>query len=241
MRKLSTFLVLTFVTILLCNGCTAPVELTEPPKAVSWLLDYPGLSWGMSPDEVRTALEVTDAQETNGDYLVLHDIRRTVFGSEDADIYLYFTDRDNDGICRLFRVMAVLPHDADLDAIARQIEAYYGVAPEYNEKVRLDSDNSSVNVRCWDWGSEAVMEDVYSKSDIEYIQSLEVFYQRTLTDPVTRIKLENDGYFDLTLDGISTRNLLTFTSMYTTYQLEGVTYQYGEGSGASVGSDAPTE
>ncbi len=221
MKKLSIFLVLTYAAILLCVGCAAHVELTEPPKPVSWLLEYPNLSWGMTPDEARTALEVTNEQQSIGDYLVLHDIRKTVFGAENADIYLYFIDLDKDGVWRLSRVMVALPHNADLNSIAEQIEAHYGFAPEYTEKVRLDSGNSQVDTKCWDWASDAALEDILSESDTEHFHSLDEFFHSRLTNPATTISLDNDGYYDLILDGIPTKNLLTFSTMYTTYQLEG--------------------
>ncbi len=220
-RKL---LCLTIAAILLFVGCTAPAaptDPTDPPKPANWLMEYPGLTWGLTPEEARIALDVTNEQQSTGDYLVLHDIRRTVFGAENADIYLYFGDLNGDDAWHLFQIMVALPHDADLDAIAQQIEAHYGSAPEYTEKEMSDTSGFPITARRWNWASDALQQDIMTEDDLKSIKELDEFFQRILTDPATTIALTNNGYFDLTLDGISTRNLLTIRTMFTTYQLEG--------------------
>lgn len=215
-------LLLLFVAaVSLFIGCTAPAAPTEPPKPASWLMEYPGLTWGMTPEEARAALEVTDEQQSTGDYLVLHDIRRTVFGAENADIYLYFIDLNGDDAWHLSQVMVALPHDADLDAIAQQIEAHYSSAPEYTEKEMTDTSGFPTTARRWNWASDALQQDTMSEDDLKSIKELDEFYQRILTEPATTITLTNNSYFDLTLDGISTKNLLTINTMFTTHQLEG--------------------
>ena len=223
MKNGSHRLIITLVlSLLLLVGCNAaPTPTTEPTEPASRFMDFPGLTWGMTPDEAIRALELTDAQQANSDSLVLHNIRMTVFGAENADVYLYFGDRNGDGIHTLHQVLAVLPYSTDIDAMARQIEAHYGIAPELTEKEQTDYAGNPMTAKLWKWQSEAVHQDIASAYDIETILALDEQYHSMLTDPVTYIILNNDDIRDHTLDGMHTKNVLTMTSKISFYQFEG--------------------
>lgn len=222
MKNAHSRLFLLLLCLLLLVGCTAaPAPTTEPPESASRVLNFPGLTWGMTPEEAIRALELTDAQQTNRDSLVLHNIRMTVFGAENADVYLYFGDRNGDGTHTLHQVMAILPYSTDMDAMARQIEAHYGIAPELTEKEQTDHAGNPMTAKRWQWQSEAVHQDIASAYDIETILALDEHYHSMLTDPVTYIILDNDDIRDHTLDGMHTKNVLTMTSRIPFYQFEG--------------------
>ncbi len=222
MKNRNRCLFLLLLCLLFLVGCTAnPAPTTEPTEPASRFMDFPGLTWGMTPDEAIRALELTDAQQANSDSLVLHNIRMTVFGAENADVYLYFGDRNGDGIHTLHQVMVILPHNTDMDALAQQIEAHYGIAPELTAQEQLDYAGSPMTAKLWKWQSEAVHQDIASAYDIETILALDEQYQSILTDPVTNIILDNDDIRDHTLDGMHTKNVLTMTSKISFYQFEG--------------------
>lgn len=222
MKNRSHRLIATLVlSLLLLVGCTTPAAPTEPPEPASWVMEYPGLRWGMTPDEARTALELTDEQQSIGDYLVLHDIRMTVFGAENADVYLYFADNNGDDTWLLFRVMAFLPYNTDMEAMAQQIETHYDTATQLTEEEKLNYAGEPMTAKQWKWESDALLQDIMSEYDTEFILSKHEHYHSILTDPATTITLDNDGYFDHTLDGMHTKNLLTISSMVTYYQFEG--------------------
>lgn len=222
MKNRNRCLFLLLLCLLLLVGCTtAPAPTTEPTEPASRFMDFPGLTWGMTPDEAIRALDLTDVKQTDSDFLVLHNIRMTVFGAENADVYLYFGDRNGDGTHTLHQVMAVLPYNTDMEAVAGQIEAHYGIAPELTAQEQLDYADNPMTAKRWQWQSDALQQDIASAYDIETIRALEEHDQSVLTNPVTTVTLDNDDIRDHTLDGMHTKNVLTMTSKISFYQFEG--------------------
>ena len=195
----------------------------EPAPERGWVMDFPGLSWGMTAEEVCKALELSEGEYTidQGDYKVIHDVRMDLFDVENAYIAFYFCDQNGDGTFSFFRVEAVFPHDTDMEAVAREISDYYGVSGILTEEEIINDYGPAEIGKDWDWSSTALQQDIMSKAEFEYVNGQNDYAKRILTNPVTTIFLTTNTYRPGTLDGMSTSNGLTMNSLVPFYRFEG--------------------
>ena len=131
------------IAVIVCIAA-AVLLLTDPaavPKQDTLYLNYPGLEWGMSPEAVKTALELTDEQIVAENRKEMQCIMKvdgiTCFGEEVSTAFFYFTDYTKTGTdyrlggINLFYPDAESDHPVDMENIKKELCKYYGEpAPE---------------------------------------------------------------------------------------------------------------
>ncbi len=189
---------------------TAPVP--SYPGIDTYLMQFPGLQYGMTPEEVIAALSLEEgdyAIRTEGEnYLTISQVRMNVFDTENASVGLNFQDYNGDGIYTLLRVIVLLPADTDMDAVKLKMLEQYGDA----------SESSDTTVK---WYSSALQQEFMTEEEIQLVSSYSNVGRRVLTDPVTTVILTSKYYSSFELDGKESANVLTFNSQYGFYTMEG--------------------
>lgn len=190
-----------------CNQA-APREEQDPR-----LLNFPGLEWGMTPDEVRAIhpLENEQTQEDSpefADHIAVYG-EMEFFGVEGALVLFHFYDNNYDGKFSLHNVEVRLPASTDMDAVRDAMAEYYGTpAEDYPSRTT--------------WESELLCQDIMSEEDIAYVKTLGEHYQDILTNPVSTIVRSTYAYRPYTFpDGEPSENSVGFSTKYTYYVYEG--------------------
>lgn len=175
-RILSLLIVLCFV--LSMGACTS----SEP----NTYLEYPGLAWGMSPEEV---LEIFDIQEEDivrhsvsmrSESYLLSDVE--FFGEKSFRLVFNFLDLtyspdfpeggEEGGDCRLLNIRVYYPDDADMDKVFKNMKQAYGetvpevyeyeTTPIYRDSLREEPTEESDMLKLWAGPelSEVIPEDL---------------------------------------------------------------------------------
>lgn len=226
MKKVKLLSILfTLLTVLLL-GCNAhsPAVTTDPPTATdppieltpvfdTWTMNFPGTAWGMTPEEVCQALELDEAEyeerKDSSPYSITN-VRMNLFG-EDAHITFGFEDQNSDGVYTLSSAQVVYPQKADMAAVKTVMQEWYGDPAESQEAGETL------------WESEALGQDIMTEAEAEYLRTQNSMAQTELTTPITTIRWTTNFHSirPLTLDGLSTTNVLTFQSGAAFYTKEG--------------------
>ena len=201
-----------------CNQA-APKEEQDPR-----LLNFPGLQWGMTPDEVRDALslevdqEQEDSLETGDLYAFAGSME--FFGAEGAYVIFRFWDCNGDGTFSLSDVAAWLPASTDMDALRDAMVEYYGTpAKDYPSQTT--------------WESELLRQDIMSEEDLAYVKTQNDYFQEILTKPVTTIVRSTTAYHPYTFpDGTASENSVGFDGSYAYYTYEGGLASWREAAGS---------
>lgn len=208
--KLFSLLLAVLLALSAC-GTQDPPSATEPQEPDTWLMNFPGAQWGMDPEELCTALGISEDDcegGPSGTQYILHGVRSTLFGVENAYLGFFFDDQNGDGTFTLYSVQAYLPADTDMEAVKGAMSEAYG-APAQDGQTNAT------------WNSQALCQDIMTQAEADYLNSLNDMARRTLTTPVTTLTWSTDAYQPFTLDGVSTRNLLIFNSSAAFYTHEG--------------------
>lgn len=113
------------VCVILLISCATNPKASKPKVDDPTLLEFPGIKWGATPEEVKTALGVTEEQISNEDEdsLTVTDI--TLFGEEVTGAgFLFRADPGQE--VRLYRIIAYLAEDADMDKMRETLTEVYG-------------------------------------------------------------------------------------------------------------------
>ena len=126
------------VAVLVCGvtliSCAANPKLSEPKVDDPSLLEFPGIKWGATMEEVKKALNITEEQisseytETpnpseDAGYLTVTDI--TLFGEEVTGAGFQFRADPGQEV-RLYRITLYLADDADMDKMRETLTEVYG-------------------------------------------------------------------------------------------------------------------
>ena len=187
-------------------GCAASKE-----PDLSEVMTFPGLAWGMSPEEACSALSLSEGDyEVRIDrYYSLVNIRTAAYGADNARISLAFDDQNGDGVYTLWNVMVGFPHDTDMEAVKDAMIQLYGEPTE------------AVAVARATWESEALRQDIMSEEQIAFLRDWNEWTADSLTDPVTVIGWDTMCYPSFKLDGVESRNKVTLDSKYAFHVTEG--------------------
>lgn len=182
MIKKSLWAILLLSMVFLC-ACTKSEK-----KAQAENLEFPGLSWDMTPEDVlktfQTSKEDTELYEENDLTTSFGITDIDVFGQQAERVFFYFIDYASLGKMpqqealkqRLCRIMAYYPQDADLTPVKEKIEQAYGatVSEYYPFSSTMISENNwtmnqeplkeSESLQYWGSG---ILGDVLSESDSE--------------------------------------------------------------------------
>lgn len=165
-KKTAIFLFTIVVLVVCLSSCDKGLTVNE--KA---LLEYPGLEWNMTPEEVQKALNISDnqiksdktkeANQTAAPYemrtVIVQDI--SLFGTEVLNvIFGYLRYENNDfGLCS---IEIYYPEETDMQLVVDNMTGYYGEGTDDSfvectirngEVVRLHgSDSFNINGELWE-------------------------------------------------------------------------------------------
>ena len=106
---------------------TDPVSKNEESE----YLNYPGLSWGMTPEDVITALNLQEGQYDQKSDSQLTVPQMNCFGAETQYVQFWFPFSEVSGSkLRLRNILIVYPDDADMDAVKDELIGQYGEPSE---------------------------------------------------------------------------------------------------------------
>lgn len=174
-------------------------------------LEFPGLQWGMTPEEAAAALSLKKdswEEKKEGTYLRLEGIRMALFDGYDSWCTLYFLDQNGDGVYTLCRVLTVFPNGTDMEKVKSAVAKRYGEPSE-------DSGSRAL------WNSQALHQDIMTSEEAEFLKNRGMMTESMLAAPVTTISWTTNSYFDYPLDSGTTKNELAFTSAVAFYTREG--------------------
>lgn len=210
MRKITALILASLLGAALLAGCNQPAPKEEQDPR---LLNFPGLQWGMTPDEVRAVHPLKDEQTQEdssdfADHIAVYG-EMEFFGVEGALVLFHFYDSNNDGRFSLRDVEARLPASTDMDAVRDAMAEYYGTPVEdYPSRTT--------------WESELLCQDIMSEEDIAYVKTQSEYVQEVLTEPVTTIVRSTNAHMPYTFpDGETSKNSVGFNTKYTYYVYEG--------------------
>lgn len=212
MRKVLIVLCSILVLAVILCGCDSTAEEEAAPE----LLPFPGISWGMTPEELTAALaleedsyvqKIPEAGE-NG-YWTIREIYRDAFGAE-ACLGFQFQDENGDGTYGLCRVSVVYPQDTDMESVRNAMEDIYGEPSETNGTARVY------------WNSALLCREIMSEQDLEYLtENSGTGGEEAMESPVTKIQLQTDYRFGATYQAEKTTNVIFLESSYSYYAMEG--------------------
>ena len=96
------------------------------------LLEFPGLKWGMTPEEVKAALEISDdalAEEMHGDEIWITLDGAAYFGAESEEVILRFLRYNNKSA--LWTVQVTYAPGTDMVAVRDELIEIYGPGTDY--------------------------------------------------------------------------------------------------------------
>lgn len=176
-----------WTVLLLCMAFLCACGKTEN-KEQAKNLEFPGLTWGMTPEDVMNAFQTTKENT------VLYDENSftTSFGIEDMDVFGQKAERvlfnfidyasfaqlpgQEEGKQRLCQIRVYYPQDADIDPVKEKMEQTYGatvseyypfdrqIDPENNPSIRLEPWKESESLQYW---GSSILGDVLSENDLE--------------------------------------------------------------------------
>lgn len=190
-------------------GCTAPGQEVSYPTVE---LQFPGLEWGMNPQELCAALklsggEYVEMMTNEGEIFHIAGVYLDVFGAN-AQIDFIFFDYNSDGEYCLYRAMLIYPEDADMQAVKAAVTEQYGEPAE--------QEGNAVN-----WESKALIQDYMSEEDLAMVELHGEVVQRLSRNPVSGIVWTENHPAKLAYDGEETNHVLSFHSDVAKYIREG--------------------
>ena len=124
-------LLLTVFLLIMFSGCGGPAA-ANPDS----LFHFPGLSWGMSPEEVKAALPIQDgeieespfssAADYNSYTILWAPDQQVYFGEAAYHIFFRFQDWGKTGRYQLHRIELYYPEDCPMETVRRELSASYG-------------------------------------------------------------------------------------------------------------------
>lgn len=202
------YILLALLLALSLFGCGNKMasENTDP----AWGMEYPGLTWGMTPEEVCGALSLsdTDYEISIGSFYTIHGIRMSAFDVDNAHLALSFQDSNGDGVYSLFLVSVSYPQDADMETVKAAIVQRYG------EPVEAVTTHIT-------WDSTALYQDIMSEEEAAFLSEYSETTKESLTKPVTQITWDTKCYPSFTLDGAESGNRVELNSGIGFFTREG--------------------
>lgn len=192
------------------------------------LYPFPGTTWGMTPDQVITALGLKEGEytaeppENNDDYHVIANVQTELFGVP-GEATFAFDDYYSPGVYRLRNVYVGLAPDTDFDALFAKMTVIYG-SPEMTASLiqRLYCPVSSY--------------DLMTPQDSNYVDQLDGWQQEAFKEPgCGYIQLSHGGRYNWArYQGKPTNNFINFNGPISQFA------KYGMFSSTEEPSD-PTE
>lgn len=208
--RISTLLVI-LLLVLVLTACAEPGQEDSYPPVE---LQFPGLEWGMNPQELCAALELSEGEYVEditgeGDSEILHvaGVYLDVFGFN-AQIDFNFFDYNDDGEYCLYRAMLIYPKDADMQAVKAAVTEQYGEPAE--------QEGNTVH-----WESKALIQDYMSEEDLAMVELHGDGARRWAEEPVSEITWTENHPARLTYDGEETNHVLSFNSEAAKFIREG--------------------
>lgn len=202
---------LLLLVLVLC-ACGAETAFPETPgEPDTWTMNFPGLEWGMTQEEVIAALSLKEGdyeRKEDSEMIRLEGVRMTLFGGEKSFSVFYFDDGNGDGVYTLCRAVTLYPDGADMEKIKAEMTKWYGDPSE-------DSGSKTL------WNSQASHQDIMTPEDKAILEEQSNMAGQLLTNPITTVSWTTNAYFDYPLDGGTTKNELTFSSSVAFYTKEG--------------------
>lgn len=188
-KKISAIAVLAF-SLLLCSCNKAP---NNNPKNDD--MEFLNTSWGMTPEEVKSALSLKDDDITDEEigrmdaFIRMRDYNKKIFGYKPDDVILTFLDV-GDGIKRLCDVDIKYSSDVDMQKVLNNMKNEFGNPisniKEYQpfktvitNKLRFISYDDSETLKLW--GTSKIA-DVISEDKILEYQKVWGNYQSILNE-----------------------------------------------------------
>lgn len=197
---------LLIISLLLCACGSVDSPEDDPAR----IMNYPGLEWGMTPEEACTALALQEGnftQAASNDIVTLTDIRTDAFDGTNALLTLNFQDNNGDGAATLYRIVIAYPQDTDMEAVKNALVKQYGDPAETKEN------------RCT-WNSTALHQDIMTQEEAKFLESQGSMASRTLTIPISTIAWTTNDYPGMTIDGSATQNAVYLSSSVSFYAKE---------------------
>ena len=207
---------LSVLAVILCLAASLFI-LAEPVRSRPDQLEYPGLEWNMSPEEVMDALDITEEMITKenvtppsetSDYYRYSFMLQGLecFGAEAKTVIFYFTDHSGSGDQLGLYAMDIYYPDGmetggantDMEAVRAKLTEVYGAdSPEYTYKHEYTGNDQTVTAETpkWQWIPETRAGEYLTEEEIQQI--LEYYRELYETNPVpegaTRLDL---SYYD---------------------------------------------
>lgn len=159
-------------------GC-APRKALNPGENAKQM-EFPGLHWFDSPDAVKQALnipadEIQEGGDKMGDmgsmFTILWEPKDfQLFGQAVYTIFFQFQDYNDTGALRLSMVTVHYPQEADMEAVRKDMTAYFGPAPEAYTICKLEAGKAvEQSVESTDaeicWPSKASLADLAAQEE----------------------------------------------------------------------------
>lgn len=203
MKKLTSILCLLLLLAVVLSGCGQASSDTQAEE-----LCFPGLNWNMTPDQVRTALKLSDGDyaEASDEYTYAMGVEHYEIFGTDARLVIEFSDFNQDGTHHLKKVTLGFSTDADMEAIEAELTTLYGESRPIYETGS-------------DWYGETLCRDLMTESQVSYLSGI-----TTLDDvpdsPASEILLRTNSTYAY-YNGETTNNAVFFASNYSYITLEG--------------------
>lgn len=204
-------LLMTLLLVLALTACAEPGQETSYPPVE---LQFPGLEWGMNPQELCAALELSEGDyveattgEDDGEALHVAGVYLDAFGAN-AQLDFTFFDYNADGEYCLYQAMLIYPEDADMQAVKAAVTEQYGEPAE--------QEGNAVH-----WESKALIQDYMSEEDLAMVELHGEVAKRWAGKPVSGITWTENHPAKLTYDGEETNHVLSFDSEVAKFIREG--------------------
>ena len=206
-RKPHVWIVLAAVVVCVA---AAVCLLTNPVETDKELLNYPGLQWGMTIEEVQSALGFSNDAivkvEDRGNVMGYYVEGLNYFGLPVEQILLNFTSSYGNPY-GLYEVIVLLPDDTDMEKAKQTMTAYYGDPIDsytymadwtYGKETTEESEEGNDL-----WLSQATIGNTFSEGELELMLQFyedrdwfnrEFFVEGLYTTPLARINLTDDLY-----------------------------------------------
>lgn len=199
------------LALVLC-ACGAEGSSPKAPKEPNtWTMNFPGLQWGMTQEEVIAALSLKEGdyeRKEDSEMIRLEGVRMTLFGGEKSFSVLYFDDGNGDGVYTLCRAVTIFPDGTDMEKVKAEMTQWYGDPSE-------DSGTKAL------WNSQTAHQDIMTPEDKALLEAQSNMADRVLTTPITTVSWTTNAYFNYPLDDGTTKNEVTFNSSVAFYTKEG--------------------
>ena len=214
--KKPEFSLIALIALILAVTVAAGCSFTGPvsPKAENTpnkyqIMAYPGTEWGMTPEEVMEALDLTEADLVNAEQqgvnysFYVENIKYLGFR---VSLYFHFQDQfgansmtPNGVGYGLYETFVVFPEDTDMSAVLKAMTEEYGEPTDANSpgiNLGANKDTQGHVVR-WD-SAETQAETISAAQYNHYVfqEAIRMIFSVTTEDDIADARIRVDGYLN---------------------------------------------